>query len=50
MDGEDKKFGLKKRIKLVEINLDSDDNELIGLMFKLKNKRNFKKVKLGIDV
>uniref|UniRef100_A0A803LVA8 SWIRM domain-containing protein n=1 Tax=Chenopodium quinoa TaxID=63459 RepID=A0A803LVA8_CHEQI len=49
MDGEDKKIGLKKRSKGVEINLDSDDDEPIGALFKLKSKRNPKKVKLGSD-
>ncbi|XP_021759847.1 lysine-specific histone demethylase 1 homolog 3-like [Chenopodium quinoa] len=49
MDGEDKKIGLKKRSKGVEINVDSDDDEPIGALFKLKSKRNPKKVKLGSD-
>lgn len=47
MDGEDKKVGLKKRAKQTVINLDSDDDEPIGSLFKLKSKRNPKKVKLG---
>lgn len=47
MDGEDKKVGLKKRCKQAEINLDSDDNEPIGSLFKLKSKKNPKKTKLG---
>ena len=50
MEGEDKKVGLKKRFKgVVEINLDSDDDEPIGSLFKLKSKKNPKKVKLGSD-
>ncbi|KNA08445.1 hypothetical protein SOVF_162560 [Spinacia oleracea] len=49
MDGEDIKVGLKKRSKGVEINVDSDDDEPIGSLFKLKSKRNPKKAKLGSD-
>ncbi|KAL2892822.1 Lysine-specific histone demethylase 1-like protein 3 [Bienertia sinuspersici] len=49
MEGEDKKFGLKKRSKRVEINVDSDDDEPIGSLFKLKSKRSSKKVKSGSD-
>lgn len=49
MEGEDKKAGLKKRSKGFEINVDSDDDEPIGSLFKLKSKRNPKKVKLELD-
>ncbi|XP_019103756.2 lysine-specific histone demethylase 1 homolog 3 [Beta vulgaris subsp. vulgaris] len=49
MEGEDKRVGLKKRSKGVEINVDSDDDEPIGSLFKLKSKRNPKKVKSGSD-
>ncbi|KAM1434426.1 hypothetical protein ACFX2I_042510 [Malus domestica] len=46
MDGEDKKSGFKKRSKFLEANMvDSDDDEPIGSLLKLKRQRNPKKVK-----
>ncbi|KAA8528713.1 hypothetical protein F0562_036068 [Nyssa sinensis] len=49
MDGEGKKSGSKKRLKPIEVGFDSDDDEPIGSLFKLKSKRNPKKVKVGLD-
>lgn len=49
MDGEDKKSGLKKRLKPVGIGLDSDDDEPIGSFFKSRRPRNSKKVKSGLE-
>lgn len=50
MDGEDKrKLGSKKRSTAIEIGFDSDDDEPLGALFKLKTKRNPKKVKVGLD-
>ncbi|KAH9606034.1 hypothetical protein KSS87_006671 [Heliosperma pusillum] len=48
MDVEEKKMGLKKRPKHGEMKLDSDDDEPIGSLLKLK-RRSSKKVKLGVD-
>lgn len=45
MDGEEKKCESKKRSKPVEIGFDSDDDEPIGSLFKLKKQRNPKKAK-----
>lgn len=45
MDGEEKKSESKKRSKPVEIGFDSDDDEPIGSLFKLKKQRNPKKAK-----
>uniref|UniRef100_A0A5B7ARR0 SWIRM domain-containing protein n=1 Tax=Davidia involucrata TaxID=16924 RepID=A0A5B7ARR0_DAVIN len=49
MDGEEKKSGSKKRSKLIEAGFHSDDDEPIGSLFKLKSRRNSKKVKVGLD-
>ncbi|KAI4316890.1 hypothetical protein L6164_024823 [Bauhinia variegata] len=43
MDGEDKWPGAKKRSKPAEIGFDSDDDEPIGSVFKLRKPRNSKK-------
>ncbi|KAL9245585.1 hypothetical protein vseg_019218 [Gypsophila vaccaria] len=47
MDLEDKKSGLKKRSKPGQFMLDSDDDEPLGSLLKLK-RRSSKKVKLGL--
>lgn len=49
MDGDEKKSGLKKRWKQTEVGLDSDDDEPIGSLLKLKKQRNPKKVKPGLE-
>ncbi|KAM3710768.1 hypothetical protein ACJW31_01G056100 [Castanea mollissima] len=49
MDGEDKKCGIKRRSKPVEIGLVSDDDEPIGALFKLRRTKNPKKVKSGLE-
>lgn len=49
MDGEEKKSGSKRRLKKIEIGFDSDDDEPIGSIFKLKRQANPKKVKLGLN-
>ncbi|KAL7117437.1 hypothetical protein ACP275_03G071500 [Erythranthe tilingii] len=49
MDEEKKKMGLKRKSKPVEISVDSDDDELIGTLLKMKSKRNSKKSKLVAD-
>lgn len=50
MEGEEKnKVGSKKRVKQIEIGLDSDDDEPIGSFLKLKSKRNPKKNKVVSD-
>lgn len=45
MEGEEKKSGSKKRSKAIPVEFDSHDNEPIGALFKLKTKKNPKKVK-----
>ncbi|KAL8166101.1 hypothetical protein V2J09_007600 [Rumex salicifolius] len=50
MNGEEKRIGGKKRSKEAQIGIVSDDDEPIGSLFKLKNKKNPKKSKLGLDV
>lgn len=45
MGGEEKKSGAKGRSKAIEIGLDSDDDEPIGSLFKLKRHRNPKRLK-----
>ncbi|KAJ7966831.1 Lysine-specific histone demethylase 1-1-like protein [Quillaja saponaria] len=50
MSGEDKRSGSKKRSKPVEIGFDSDDDEPIGSIFKLKRPRNPKKFSSGLEV
>ncbi|KAM1617186.1 hypothetical protein TB2_015840 [Malus domestica] len=48
MDGEEKKSGLQIRSKFVKANMvDSEDDEPIGSLLKLKRQRNLKKVKGG---
>lgn len=47
MDEDEKKSGTKKRSKQIEIGLDSDDDEPIGSLLKLKWPRNPKKVGKG---
>lgn len=49
MDGDEKKSGSKKRSKLIEVNHNSDDDEPIGSLLKLKRQRNLKKVKPGLE-
>ncbi|KAJ0085775.1 hypothetical protein Patl1_09258 [Pistacia atlantica] len=49
MEGEEKKSESKKRSKPVEIGFDSDDDEPIGSLFKLKKTKNPKKVKATSD-
>ncbi|CBI19805.3 unnamed protein product, partial [Vitis vinifera] len=49
MDDEEKKSGSKRRLKHIEIGFDSDDDEPIGSIFKLRRQTNPKKVKLGLD-
>lgn len=49
MDGEDKKSWTKKRSHPVGICFDSDDDEPIGSLFKLKRPRNVKKVKSELE-
>uniref|UniRef100_A0A2C9U0I4 SWIRM domain-containing protein n=1 Tax=Manihot esculenta TaxID=3983 RepID=A0A2C9U0I4_MANES len=49
MGGEEKKSGARGRSKAIEIGLDSDDDEPIGSLFKLKRHRNPKKVKAVPD-
>lgn len=44
------KLGKKKRSAEIKSGFDSDDDEPIGSMFKVKNKRNPKKVKVEIDL
>ncbi|KAI9113390.1 hypothetical protein K1719_015915 [Acacia pycnantha] len=48
MDGEVKRPGTKKRSKQVETGVDSDDNEPIGSLFKLRRPRNSKNVNLTL--
>ncbi|CAI9753401.1 unnamed protein product [Fraxinus pennsylvanica] len=49
MEGEEnKKMGSKRKLKLVEMAFDSDDDEPILSLLKLKSRRN-KKTKLGLD-
>ncbi|KAL3514734.1 hypothetical protein ACH5RR_027451 [Cinchona calisaya] len=48
-EGEKNKVGLKKRVKRIEIGLDSGDDEPIGSFLKLKSKRNTKKNKVVSD-
>lgn len=49
MDEDEKKSGSKKRSKLIEVNHNSDDDEPIGSLLKLKRQRNLKKVKPGLE-
>ncbi|OAY51110.2 hypothetical protein MANES_05G151700v8 [Manihot esculenta] len=49
MEGEQKNYGAKVRSKPIEIGLDSDDDEPIRSLFKLKRPRNPKKVKVVLD-
>ncbi|GAB2267722.1 hypothetical protein Dimus_002704 [Dionaea muscipula] len=50
MDGEEKgSGGSNKRLEGREVGLDSDDDEPIGALLKLKTKRNRKRVKLGLE-
>ncbi|XP_023745295.1 lysine-specific histone demethylase 1 homolog 3 [Lactuca sativa] len=44
------KLGKKKRSSEIKSGFDSDDDEPIGSMFKIKNRRNLKKVKVENDV
>ncbi|KAI9200493.1 hypothetical protein LWI28_008966 [Acer negundo] len=49
VDGEEKKSESKKRSKMVGVRFDSDDDEPIGSLFKLRKRRNAKKVKLELE-
>ncbi|XP_010271456.1 PREDICTED: lysine-specific histone demethylase 1 homolog 3-like [Nelumbo nucifera] len=49
MDGEENKSGSKRRSKPIEVEVDSDDDEPIGSLFKLKRARKPKKVRSGLD-
>ncbi|OWM75006.1 hypothetical protein CDL15_Pgr021357 [Punica granatum] len=50
MEGEEEKSGaVKKRDKTVEIGFDSDDDEPIGTLLKLKKPRKAKKARLGLE-
>ncbi|KAF4358314.1 hypothetical protein F8388_014584, partial [Cannabis sativa] len=49
MDGEEKRSVWKKRSKQMEVGLDSDDDEPIGSLLKLKKQRNPKKLKQGLE-
>ncbi|KAK6115262.1 hypothetical protein DH2020_007531 [Rehmannia glutinosa] len=46
---EEKKMGLKRKSKQMETSVDSDDDEPIGALLKLKGRRNSKKSKLLAD-
>ncbi|GER26582.1 lysine-specific histone demethylase [Striga asiatica] len=47
---EEKKMGLKRKSKLAETVIDSDDDEPIGTLLKKKGKKSSKKTKLIADV
>ncbi|CAA0821969.1 Lysine-specific histone demethylase 1 homolog 3 [Striga hermonthica] len=47
---EEKKMGLKRKSKLAEMLVDSDDDEPIGTLLKKKGRKNSKKTKLIADV
>ncbi|KAL5780617.1 hypothetical protein ACOSQ2_011354 [Xanthoceras sorbifolium] len=47
--GKEKRLESKKRSKMVEVGFDSDDDEPIGFLFKLRKHRNLKKVKPVIE-
>ncbi|KAL6963375.1 hypothetical protein U1Q18_045760 [Sarracenia purpurea var. burkii] len=49
MEGEEKKSGSKKRSKPNRVAKDSDDDEPIRSLFKIKSKKNPKKVKMESD-
>ncbi|KAK4429336.1 Lysine-specific histone demethylase 13 [Sesamum alatum] len=49
MDKEENKMGLKRKSKPLGALVDSDDDEPIGTLLKLKSKRNSKKSKLVAD-
>ncbi|XP_062099479.1 lysine-specific histone demethylase 1 homolog 3 [Humulus lupulus] len=49
MDGEEKRSVWKKRSKQIEVGLDSEDDEPIGSLLKLKKQRNPKKLKQGLE-
>lgn len=49
MEREEKKSGSKKRSKPIQVGFDAADDEPIGALFKLKSKRNPKKVKKESD-
>ncbi|GFY86098.1 LSD1-like 3 [Actinidia rufa] len=50
MECEEKKSCSKKRSKPIQVGRNSDDDEPIGSLFKVKGKRNPKKVKTGSEV
>ncbi|KAI3464875.1 hypothetical protein Pfo_021538 [Paulownia fortunei] len=49
MGEEENKMGLKRKSKPMETSVDSEDDEPIGTLLKLKGKRNSKKSKLAAD-
>ncbi|KAA0065180.1 lysine-specific histone demethylase 1-like protein 3 [Cucumis melo var. makuwa] len=49
MDGDNKKSGFRKRTKPKDDGFDSDVDEPIGSLLKLKRSRNSKKTKLNVD-
>ncbi|GLU04539.1 hypothetical protein SLE2022_216790 [Rubroshorea leprosula] len=49
MDGEEEKSGSKKRLKVPEVGLDSDDDEPIGFLLKMRRPKNAKKIKGGLE-
>ncbi|XP_023002185.1 lysine-specific histone demethylase 1 homolog 3-like [Cucurbita maxima] len=49
MEGDNKKSGFRKRTKPKEGGFDSDDDEPIGSLLKLKRSRNSMKNKVGVD-
>lgn len=49
MNGEEKKSGSRRRSKPIAFGFDSDDDEPIGSLFKLKRQRNPKKLKSALD-
>ena len=49
MDGDNKKSGFRKRTKPKDGGFDSDVDEPIGSLLKLKRSRNSKKTKLNVD-
>lgn len=50
MDVEENESGSKKRSKVMEVGFDSDDDEPIGFLLKMRKPKNPKQVKAGADV
>ncbi|CAK9178451.1 unnamed protein product [Ilex paraguariensis] len=49
MDGVKKKLGSKRKSMPIFVGINSNDDEPIGSLLKLKSKRNGKRVKVGVD-